>query len=81
MSTIETMPMEAHSSQRPVAVLLRMVVRALWSAYAVRRQLQRSRVRLFELSDAELHDIGLTREIAEREASRSLLACYLNNSR
>ena len=43
--------------------------------------MRRTRLHLFELSDAELRDIGLTREIADREAARSLLACYLNNSR
>ena len=81
MSTIETMPIEAASGRPPAAAPFRMVIQALWSAYAAWRQMQRSRVRLFELSDAELQDIGLTREIAEREASRSLLACYLSNSR
>jgi uncharacterized protein YjiS (DUF1127 family) len=58
-----------------------MAFKAMWSLYCTRRDLRRTRLHLFELSDAELKDIGLTREVADREASRSLLACYLNNSR
>lgn len=55
--------------------------RLIWAYHLTKRELRRSRLHLFELSDAELGDIGLTREIADREAARSLLACYLNNSR
>ncbi|MBX9455739.1 MAG: DUF1127 domain-containing protein [Rhizobium sp.] len=43
--------------------------------------MRRTRLHLFELSDSALRDIGLTREVADSEASRSLLACYLNNAR
>ena len=78
MSTIDAMSPGTAVSRRPVLMLMKMVLAALWDRHAERRQLRRTRVHLMELSDAELADIGLTREAADREASRSLLAIYLN---
>lgn len=77
MSAIETMS----PSATPPLSMWRRIARTFWTAIGERRQLRRTRIHLMELSDAELADIGLTREIADREASRSLMACYLNNSR
>ena len=81
MSTIETMSQEAITDRGLGYSILKMAAKAIWERFGARRDLRRTRLRLFELSDAELADIGLTRDIADREASRSLLACYLNNSR
>jgi uncharacterized protein YjiS (DUF1127 family) len=83
MSAIDAMPIpsERAGDGRPVRAFFGKVFRAIRERHVTNRELRRSRLHLFELSDAELRDIGLTREIAEREASRSLLACYLNNAR
>lgn len=81
MSAIDTMPAGAMRRRGTVAFFFGTIIKAIWTGFAARREMQRTRLHLFELSDAELVDIGLTREVAEREASRSLLACYLNHSR
>jgi uncharacterized protein YjiS (DUF1127 family) len=81
MSAIDTMSSERMTSHSTIWSQFGKVFRLLQSQYLTKRELRRTRLHLFELSDAELRDIGLTRELAEREASRSLLACYLNNSR
>jgi uncharacterized protein YjiS (DUF1127 family) len=81
MSAIDAMPSERLVVGSPLRAFFGRVFRAILERHLTKRELRRSRLHLFELSDAELRDIGLTREIAEREASRSLLACYLNNSR
>jgi len=81
MSAIETISSErTHPAGLPRAFLGKLAA-ALATLVLRRRELRRTRVRLFELSDDELRDIGLTRELADREAARSLLACYMNNSR
>ena len=81
MSAIDTMSSGRTSSASPIRSQFGRFFRLLQSQYRTRRELRRTRLHLFELDDAALKDIGLTREMAEREASRSLLACYLNNSR
>lgn len=81
MSTIDTISLGRVSPRSPIWARFVKIFRLLQAHYLTSRELRRTRLHLFELSDAELRDIGLTREIAEREASRSLLACYLNNSR
>lgn len=81
MSAIETMPSEAMADRGPGYSFLKMVAKAIWRSIGARRELRRTRLRLFELSDAELQDIGLTRDAADQEAARSLVACYLNNAR
>jgi uncharacterized protein YjiS (DUF1127 family) len=81
MSAIDTILEGGTRAYSPVWSQFAKVFRILQARYLTWRELQRSRLHLFELSDAELMDIGLTREIAKREASRSLMACYLNNSR
>lgn len=81
MSTIETISIRRARLVTPARSWLGKILKPIWQWYLTRRELRRTRLHLFELSDAELRDIGLTREIADREASRSLLACYLNNSR
>lgn len=80
MSTIDTIISERLPSS-PIRSLFGKIWRSLGAQYTTKRELRRTRLYLFALTDAELRDIGLTREIADREASRSLLACYLNNSR
>ena len=81
MSAIETMSSEGLAHHRPLLSLAGRALGSLWTYYRERRQLRRTRLHLLELSDAELWDIGITREAADREAARSLLACYLNNAR
>ena len=81
MSAIDTILAERVRPGSSIGTLFGRFFRAMWSRHLSRSQLRRTRLHLFELSDAELRDIGLTREIADREAARSLLACYLNNSR
>lgn len=81
MRAIETMPSEMTAGRRLGFSVLKTVARTLWSGFGKRRDLRRTRLHLFELSDSALRDIGLTREVADSEASRSLLACYLNNAR
>jgi uncharacterized protein YjiS (DUF1127 family) len=80
MSTIETILIRRRRVA-PVGSLFGKIFKPMRERWLTRRELRRTRLHLFELSDAELRDIGLTREIADREASRSLLACYLNNTR
>jgi uncharacterized protein YjiS (DUF1127 family) len=81
MSAIDTMPSDRMGYETPIRSMFARAFRALWAHYLTRRELRRTRLHLFELSDAELKDIGLTRDVADREAARSLLACYLNSSR
>lgn len=81
MGAIDAMSSTRTAVGSPLKFLFGKVLRAIWESHLAKRQLRRTRLHLFELNDAELRDIGLTREIAEREAARSLLACYLNNSR
>lgn len=83
MDTIDAMPVpsERMDTDGLPRTSFGKVLRAIWERHLTKRELRRTRLHLFELSDAALRDIGLTRELAEREASRSLLACYLNNSR
>lgn len=81
MSAIDTMASDETRSVGGARAFLRRVTRALVAYHLHRRELSRTRIRLFELSDGELRDIGLTRELADREAARSLLACYMNKFR
>ena len=81
MSAIETILVRRARLGIPVGPFFGKVFRRVRARWLTGRQLRRTRLHLFELSDAEIRDIGLTREMADREASRSLLACYLNNSR
>jgi uncharacterized protein YjiS (DUF1127 family) len=81
MSTIDTMASGSTLLGSSMRSKFGKVFRALWAHQLTKRELRRSRLDLFELSDGALEDIGLTREVADREAARSLLACYLNNSR
>ena len=81
MSTIETIPPSRAGLIKPARSWFGKLFKPILQRRLTRRELSRTRLRLFELSDAELRDIGLTREVAAREACRSLLACYLNNSR
>lgn len=75
------MPLEAARPRRTIGTFVRMSLKALWERHLARRQLRRTRLDLFHLSDAELRDIGLTREVSRHEAARSLLAYYLSNAR
>lgn len=81
MSAIDTISSEKVRYDSPGWSGFGRVIRALWTHHLTKSELRRTRLHLFELSDADLRDIGLTREVAEREAARSLLASYLNNSR
>jgi uncharacterized protein YjiS (DUF1127 family) len=56
-------------------------VSRLWARILRHRQLRHTRLHLFELTDDQLHDIGITREAADREAARSLMAHYMYNAR
>jgi uncharacterized protein YjiS (DUF1127 family) len=57
------------------------VARTLWGRFLRHRQLQRTRLHLLELTDDQLRDIGITREAADREAARSIMAHYMHNAR
>ncbi|MDB5552078.1 MAG: hypothetical protein JWL86_2062 [Rhizobium sp.] len=80
MTTIETMATEfagRHSSGSTGFPLLS----TLWTRFLQHRQLRHTRLHLLELTDDQLRDIGITREAADHEAARSVMAHYMYNAR
>jgi uncharacterized protein YjiS (DUF1127 family) len=75
------MPTEGPESRGLLLSLLGKAFAVASARYRAKRDLRRTRIRLFELTDGELSDIGVTRDAADREATRSLLAYYLTNAR
>ena len=53
----------------------------LWARFLRHRQLRHTRLHLLELTDDQLRDIGITRDAADREAVRSIMAHYMHNAR
>ena len=80
MSTIETIS-SGFVGRYPPGTRGLGLLSGLWARFLGHRQLRHTRVRLFELTDDQLRDIGITREAADREAARSIMAHYMHNAR
>ena len=80
MSTIETIS-TGFADRYPSGAVGSGLLSKLWARFLRHRQLRRTRLDLLELTDDQLRDIGITREAADREAARSLMAHYMYNAR
>jgi uncharacterized protein YjiS (DUF1127 family) len=80
MTTIETITTGFSGRQRSGSTDFTLLS-SLWAGFLRHRQLRHTRLDLFELTEDQLRDIGITREAAEREAARSTIAHYMHNGR
>lgn len=80
MSTIEAIS-TGFAGRYPSGTIGSTLLSTLWARFLRHRQLRHTRLHLLELTDDQLRDIGITREAADREAARSIIAHYMYNAR